>query len=253
MPISHSITRLRLSALLCIGGCLAAGLATAAITPIGVHTSLLMNGHTSTDPRAAVWHYQMSLLSSPAAEGLSERRSSANFGAGNLLLTGGRFMLQGFMGYVDRSCIAPTGWRCEATEIGLTDLGAMGEWRGVDLTWTYSGERLTGTEDGLALGMFSAESMFIGTGTVAWSASGLPSWPGNGVTKSSPPWLSTGNIFGPGSQQQVIPEPSSLALGALGLGLIAGLGWLFRPVRPVRSKGDALAPKPARRFRRRRI
>lgn len=242
---------------------LATGLAVAGVTPLGVHTSASLRGDTRSDLRATVWHYELGLLGGAAAAGAAQATAGLRSDAANLLLAGGSFTLHGFMGYVDQTCLAPTGWTCTASALGLGDLGepdgpgettaqrstaqAPGR-QGVDLTWTYIGTRLGGTTAGLALGDFSAESMFQGAGSLSWAASGLPAQGGIGASGQNLPWRQTGAIAGPGFRGQPIPEPSTLALGAMALSLALVLGL----AQPLRADGGGRSHRPTREPRARR-
>jgi hypothetical protein len=191
-----------------------------------------------------LWTYDLALLRQISSPQLALRPDSGPASAEHLLLAGGSFTLMGFSGYVDQSCLAPTGWSCVASQLGLSDneglpdgsaaRSAVGDV--VNLTWTYLGPKIGGTVQGLALGSFSAESMARQSSTLAWAASGLPAGAGgDGVTpmSTSATWLRSGGIAGPGQMLMAIPEPSSLALIALAMAVVLGLS-LTRPARAHR-------------------
>lgn len=130
-----------------------------------------------------------------------------------------------FAGYVGGTCTGPSGWNCTAQNAGYTPdrVEPLDELDVVNLTWTYvSGAVIRGGVGGVGgvdLGAFSAVSIYDLVGEVNYAARAIKN-NGNSAGSYADNVGSTQGPVAPGLVTEV-PEPSSLALAGLAIGLVA--------------------------------
>ena len=143
------------------------------------------------------------------------------------LFFGSFLTIYDFAGYVANTCVGPTGWSCMTQNIGFTpdDVSPQDDPTITNLTWVYtSGPLITGQPNGVDLGFFSAQSVYDEAMEVSYAARGIKNNGGSAGTIAD----NVGNTRGPRALE--VPEPTSLALAGLALGLLA---W-YRPAKPGR-------------------
>lgn len=128
-----------------------------------------------------------------------------------------------FAGYVTGSCTGPAGWNCTAQNAGFTpdSVSPMDQLDLVNLTWTYvQGPSITGKPTGVSLGRFGAASVYDTATVTNYAARAV----GNNGNSPGAYVDNAGFTQGPSAAiVRQVPEPSSLVLAGLGIGM---LGWL---------------------------
>jgi hypothetical protein len=134
------------------------------------------------------------------------------------LLFGSFLTIYDFAGYVAGTCVGPSGWSCMTQNTGFTpdDVVPQDNPTIPNLTWVYtSGPLITGQPNGTDLGFFSAGSIYNQSLLVSYAARGVKNNGGSSGTIAD----NVGNTLGPRALQ--VPEPTSLVLAGLALGLLA--------------------------------
>lgn len=192
-----------------------------ALAPLAAWANIIPTGTTITGTDPYTWVYDLQLSGDQnVASGMPPTanpvpRNNANFGS---FLT-----IFDFEGYVAGSCTGPAGWTCTTQNVGYTpdDVLPTDDADIVNLTWVYtSGPMISGSPNGVSLGLFSAQSIYNTITQVSYAARGIKNLGSQIGTISD----NVGNVQGPTSQVQVVPEPASLGLAALGFVLLAGVG-----------------------------
>ena len=134
-------------------------------------------------------------------------------------LTFGSFLtLYDFTGYVAGSCTAPSGWSCTSQNTGFTpdDVLPNDDPNVANITWVYTtGPTLSGQPVGLDLGLFKAQSINNKTRFDSYTA--------RAVKNDGPAAGTISDNIGTTSLPTApldIPEPGSMALAGLALGLL---------------------------------
>jgi len=124
------------------------------------------------------------------------------------------FTLQDFSGYIDGSCTGPAGWVCRVRESGKRIDGG----HGADITWSFAGGlKYLQAQGDVDMGWFGAQSLFAGASPLGFAS---------GVGDFATPALQggtrfTGSTLGPQASRGEVPEPGTMALTGLALGLLA--------------------------------
>jgi PEP-CTERM motif len=170
---------------------------------------------------AFTWTYDLQLSSdqtvfsgpAPASNPVNQSRSDA----------GAFLTLYDFFGFVPGSCISPAGWTCTAQNVGFrpADVSATDDAGIVNITWTYtSGPDISGQPNGIDLGAFLIDSIYSQTDLVSYTARAIKN---NGASIDTFA-DNVGQTAGPINPALTIPEPGSMALMLLGIGLVGLLG-----------------------------
>jgi hypothetical protein len=126
-----------------------------------------------------------------------------------------------FAGYVAGSCSGPVGWTCTVQNVGFTpdDVVPTDNSSITNITWAYtSGSTLLGQPSGLDLGLFSAQSIYSVATTVSYTSRGVANTGQQTGTIAD----NVGTTQGP-LAPAATPEPGTVSLMLLGLGLVAVL------------------------------
>jgi hypothetical protein len=201
----------RLSAL-----CLALPLSV--IWPAVASANIIPTGTTITGLAGGpyTWTYNMQLSSDqtavagPVPPSLSVPQADLSYGA---FVT-----IYDFAGYVAGSCSGPTGWICSVQNVGYTpdDVLPTDNASVPNLTWIKtSGPSETGAPSGVALGAFSAVSIYDSIDLTSYTARAQK----NNGSAAGTTADNVGTTRAPVAPM-LIPEPGSLALAGLGLGLL---------------------------------
>lgn len=196
-----------------------------ALAPIVAAANIIPTLTTITGAGPFTWNYNLQLSSDQdAAPGLPPAENPVpheNLSFGSFLT------VYDFAGYVAGTCTGPSGWVCTTQNTGFTpdDVIPQDNPAIVNLTWAYtSGPLITGQPNGADLGFFSAQSIYSEDTQVSYAARGVKNNGGSAGTIAD----NVGNTRGPRALE--VPEPTSLALAGLALGLLA---W-SRPLKRAR-------------------
>jgi hypothetical protein len=165
------------------------------------------------------WSYNAQLSSDQDAK-TGTAPASNPVGPGNTG-TAGFFTIYDFFGYIPGSCAGPAGWTCTAQNVGYTPSFVLpfDDANIVNLTWAHtSGPDIEGdpvNNVGVDLGNFTANTLYDLTDLVSYAGRG---WKNSGLQAGTTA-DNVGSTTGPRARN-LVPEPGSLALMALGLGFV---------------------------------
>lgn len=143
---------------------------------------------------------------------------------------GAFFTIYDFAGYITGSCTGPSGWSCTVQMLGYTPTNVAPVDSGLlpNITWTHtSGADIIGSPNGVELGRFSASSIYGQTTQISYTSRTVK----NSGLQAGTTAANVGFISGPRAPDAV-PEPGSVGLAGLALGLLA---WTSRAKKPAQQ------------------
>ena len=186
------------------------------LLPVAASASIIPTLDSITGPvgGAYTWSYDLQLSSDQDARLPTSGNPVPHVDLG----FGGFLTMYDFAGYVAGSCTAPSGWTCTTQNVGFTpdDVLPNDDPNTLNITWVYtSGLTLSGQPTGLDLGLFSAKSIY--------NLIRLDSYTARGVKNNGASAGTIADNIGTTSLPTAplaIPEPGSMALAGLALGLL---------------------------------